>query len=91
MSRDQLYESLKRYNVFTRRYFYPLVCDLACYRRIPLTDPLIVARAVAERILALPIYHDLALADIDKICSIIKSIAKVKRIPVFKNIAKVRA
>jgi dTDP-4-amino-4,6-dideoxygalactose transaminase len=91
MSRDQLYESLKRYNVFTRRYFYPLVCDLACYRRIPLTDPLVVARAVAERILALPIYHDLALADIDKICSIIKSIAKVKRIPTLKNIAKVRA
>src|ERR1035437_6565039 len=29
MSRDELSENLTKYNVFTRRYFYPLVCDYA--------------------------------------------------------------
>ena len=33
MSRDALYEKLKQYNVYSRRYFYPLVCDYACYRQ----------------------------------------------------------
>ena len=74
ISRDALYEILKRYNIFTRRYFYPLVCDFACYKNVPLIDPLTVARNVAERILSLPIYDGLALHDVELICEIIKKI-----------------
>ena len=74
LSRDRLYQELKRYNIFARRYFYPLICDFACYRHIPLTDPLPVARAVADTILTLPIYHDLSLSDVDKICDVIGAI-----------------
>ena len=73
-SRDQLYEKLKEYNIFTRRYFYPLICDFACYRNVPVADPLKTARRVAERILVLPIYYDLALDDVQKICDIIIAI-----------------
>ena len=79
MSRDALYEALKRYNIFSRRYFYPLVCDFACYREIPLIDPLTVARAVADRILTLPIYHPLDLRDVDRICDAIKEIRSTKQ------------
>jgi len=71
LSRDALYEGLKKYNVFARRYFYPLLCDFTCYRAIPLTDPLTVARKVAQRILTLPIYADLPLSDVERICDII--------------------
>lgn len=71
ISRDQLYEKLKEYNIFSRRYFYPLICDFACYRKVPVADPLKTARGVAERILMLPIYYDLALEDVQKICDII--------------------
>lgn len=71
ISRDQLYEKLKEYNIFTRRYFYPLICDFACYKNVPVADPLEIARRVAERILVLPIYYDLALEDVQKICDII--------------------
>jgi dTDP-4-amino-4,6-dideoxygalactose transaminase len=71
MSRDRLYEELKGYNVFTRRYFYPLICDYPCYRSIAIQDPLTVARSVAERILTLPIYYELSLDDVEKICDII--------------------
>ena len=73
MSRDALYEKLKEYNVYTRRYFYPLVCDFACYRSVSVKDPLTVARRVADRILTLPIYDSLELSDVEIICEIIES------------------
>ncbi len=68
MSRDALYNKLQEYNVFTRRYFYPLVCDYACYQSVSVIDPLIVARKVSERILTLPIYDDLNLNTVNSIC-----------------------
>lgn len=74
MSRDELYEELKKYNVFSRRYFYPLICDYACYRNVSLKDPLTIARRVADRILTLPIYDSLELSDVEAICEIIQHI-----------------
>ena len=71
MSRDKLYEELKKYNIYTRRYFYPLICDYSCYRSVSVKDPLTVARKVASRILILPIYCDLSLDDVQRICDII--------------------
>lgn len=72
ISRNQLYDKLKNFNIFSRRYFYPLICDYTCYRNIPVTDPLEIARGVTERILILPVYHDLELDDVDRICEIVK-------------------
>ncbi len=74
LSRDELYAKLKTYNVFTRRYFYPLVCDFPCYSAMVTRDPLTVARQAADSILTLPIYDDLKLEDVAKICLIIKEI-----------------
>jgi len=79
LSRDGLYEELKRFNVFSRRYFYPLVCDFACYRSVPMNDPLTVARSVAGRILTLPIYSDLAISDVERICEIIRHVGHEAR------------
>jgi dTDP-4-amino-4,6-dideoxygalactose transaminase len=72
MSRDALYERLKQWNVFTRRYFYPLICDYSCYRSISVNGPLTVARRAADRILALPIYDSLELSEVEAICEIIR-------------------
>ena len=74
MERDQLYTALQRFNVFSRRYFYPLVPDFACYRNVSVKDPLTKARNIARRILTLPIYDSLALQDVDRICEFIESI-----------------
>jgi dTDP-4-amino-4,6-dideoxygalactose transaminase len=74
LSRDRLYEELKKYNVFARRYFYPLLCDYPCYRSVSIKDSLTVARSVASGILTLPIYPDLDIADVEQICNIIISI-----------------
>jgi dTDP-4-amino-4,6-dideoxygalactose transaminase len=76
MSRDDLYEKLKEYNIFTRRYFYPLICDYACYRHVSVQQPLTIARQVAERILTLPIYEELELSAVENICEIIISLQK---------------
>ncbi len=76
MSRDALYEKLKEWNVFSRRYFYPLICDYPCYRGIPVNGSLTVARRVADRILTLPIYDALELSDVETICEIITSLQR---------------
>lgn len=71
MARDELYDRLRSYNVYTRRYFYPLVPDFSCYRGMANPADLPVASRVASRILTLPIYDELALSDVDRICDII--------------------
>lgn len=76
MSRDALYETLKEFNIFSRRYFYPLVCDFACYRNVSVADPLMVARRVASRILTLPTYYDLRLYEVRTICDMIDHLQK---------------
>jgi dTDP-4-amino-4,6-dideoxygalactose transaminase len=72
MSRDDLYHRLREYNVLTRRYFYPIIPDLPCYRPIFRDAHLSVARRVATRILALPLYSDLHVDDVDRICDMIE-------------------
>ena len=79
LSRDGLYKELKKYNVFTRRYFYPLLCDFPCYRAVTVKDSLSVARSVASRILTLPIYYDLASDDVQRICDLIIAISQKRR------------
>ncbi len=74
LSRDGLYAKLREYNVYARRYFYPVVCDFACYRSVSVKDSLAVARRVADQILTLPIYDGLGIDDVEAICGIIKQV-----------------
>jgi dTDP-4-amino-4,6-dideoxygalactose transaminase len=62
MAREELYEHLKRRNIFARRYFYPLITDFPMYRGLPSAAPdrLPVARGVADSVICLPIYPALA-------------------------------
>jgi dTDP-4-amino-4,6-dideoxygalactose transaminase len=86
-TRDVLHEELKRYNIYTRRYFYPLICDYACYRHLAIKNPLEVARRVASRILTLPIYPDLPLEDVHRICEILGFISRQHRSPAGRALA----
>ncbi|VVS95287.1 DegT/DnrJ/EryC1/StrS family aminotransferase [Desulfoluna spongiiphila] len=74
MSRDALYEKFKEYNVFARRYFYPLLNEFACYQSVSISKPLTVANQVAEKVLTLPTYADLEEDDVNKICDVIISV-----------------
>lgn len=73
-SRDDLYNLLKEDNIFTRRYFYPLITDLSPYKEMKenKTFDLPVAKSISEKVLCLPIYADLEKDSIDAICSIIR-------------------
>ena len=75
-SRDYVYQEFKKYNIFARKYFYPLCSDYACYRHLPSSSSknLTVANKIAKEVLALPFYGDLSVDDVEKICEIIKNI-----------------
>ena len=67
ISRDSLYQKLKDRNIFSRRYFYPLISDFPMYRGLPSakSSNLPVATEIAQKVLCLPIYP--ALSDLDVI------------------------
>ncbi|MBF0117860.1 MAG: DegT/DnrJ/EryC1/StrS family aminotransferase [Desulfobacterales bacterium] len=75
LSRDEVYDKFKVYNIFTRKYFYPLCSNFDCYKYLPSSDPkkLPVARKVASEVLCLPFYGELSLEDVARICDILKS------------------
>lgn len=68
--RDHLYEKLREFNVFARRYFYPLCSDANCYRALPSAgaDKLPVARQAAREVLALPFYSALGVEGVHRVC-----------------------
>jgi dTDP-4-amino-4,6-dideoxygalactose transaminase len=76
LSRDALWERLKRFNVFARRYFHPLCSDLTFYRDLPSARAgnLPVARRAVNEVLCLPFYGALGVAAAHRICDIIDHI-----------------
>src|SRR5262245_76950 len=77
-SRDVVFERLKLYNVFARKYFYPLCSEYNCYRELPSSAPgrLPVATEAARQVLCLPLYGTLPLTSCDAICDMIREIQK---------------
>ena len=73
MTRDEVFEKLKDNDIVARKYFYPLTNSFECYKDRYDVDETPVAKYIAERVLTLPLYADLALEDVDRICEIIKS------------------
>jgi len=73
-SRDELYEVLKKHNIYTRRYFYPLISQFPSYRGLESARQglMSVAEKTAENILCLPIYPDLDFDVVKSICNNIK-------------------
>ncbi len=69
-SRDDLVEKLSKENIFARKYFYPLVSENKCFDRdLTLNTP--KAKKYSEKILCLPLYADLSVEEVDRICDII--------------------
>ena len=74
-SRDYVYERFKDYNVFARKYFYPLCSNFTAYRRLPSADPenLQIANLVGNQVLCLPFYGSLSPDDVKNVCLILRS------------------
>ena len=69
-SRDSIHEILKEYNIYARKYFYPLCTDFQFLKnKEEYTVP--NAKKISEQVLCLPLYGELKKKDIDKICKIL--------------------
>lgn len=68
--RDDIHLLLRKHDIFSRKYFYPAINELKCYEQFS-TNSTPIAHDVSMHILTLPIYEELSLEDVDRICDII--------------------
>ena len=57
--------------IFSRKYFYPLTNTFDCYKNQCDVNETPIALKISKRVLTLPLYAELALEEVDKICDVI--------------------
>lgn len=70
-TRNEVFNALEKEGIGARKYFYPLTNDYECFQGKFDVNKTPVALHISERVLTLPLYADLALEDVDRICDII--------------------
>lgn len=66
--RDEIYSRLKEEGIYSRKYFYPLLNTLECYKGVARSGETPVAEYVSRHILTLPVDPSLTEEQIDRIC-----------------------
>lgn len=76
-TRNEVCDVLADNNIFARKYFYPLTNAFDAYhgKFDVLKTP--IALHISKRVLTLPLYADLEIDDVIRICSIVKSLKKL--------------
>ena len=70
-SRDELYDYLKDNGIYSRKYFYPITADQACFKNMYRKISLENARELSRKVLVLPLYERLSLESIEEIIELI--------------------
>lgn len=70
-TRDEIYERLIENEIYPRKYFYPLANHVSCVTERFYVGKTPVAEYISERVLTLPMYAELPLEEVDRICNII--------------------
>ena len=70
-SRNEVMDALAKNGIGARKYFYPLTNTFECFHGKYDVDATPVALHVAKRVLTLPLYADLSMEDVDRICKIV--------------------
>lgn len=72
-SRDWVHKEFGKYNVFPRKYFYPLCSDFEWYKELESAQPskLPIAHDKVEKALSLPFYGALEVQEVIDICGIL--------------------
>lgn len=70
-SRDEIKDILAKNDIGTRKYFYPIVNEFECYKDKYDSSLTPIALDISNKVLTLPLYADLDLEDVDRICEII--------------------
>ena len=75
-SRDEIIERLKTKDIYARKYFYPLINEFSCYSDQYSSKDTPVAKYISDRVLTLPMYSDLPIEDVERICKEVLSLIK---------------
>ena len=70
-TRNEVFDALSDNGIGARKYFYPLTNTFDCFHGKYDPNETPVALHISKRVLTLPLYADLALEDVDRICDII--------------------
>ncbi len=69
--RDKVYDKLRENNIYSRKYFYPITADEACFKNKYKKVALENARYAGNNVLVLPLYPELEYETINEIVEII--------------------
>lgn len=72
-TRNQIKDKLAVLGIGTRKYFFPLTNSFDCYHSMYDVNKTPIALYTSLRVLTLPLYADLDVSTIDRICDVIKS------------------
>ena len=72
LNRDQLFYKLKSYGINARRYFFPLITEFPMYKDLAKYS-INESKAIAEKVICLPIYPELEETTTDLIVKIIRN------------------
>lgn len=70
-TRNEVMEALAAHDIGARKYFYPLTNTFECFHNMFDVNETPVALHMSRHVLTLPLYADLSIADVDRICDII--------------------
>lgn len=70
-SRNEVFDALAKEGIGARKYFYPITNSFECFHGKYDVNETPVALHISKRVLTLPLYADLALEDVDRICEIV--------------------
>lgn len=76
LTRDALYEKLRKHDIYSRRYFYPLISEFPMYRGLlsAQASNLPVASRAAAKILCIPIYPAMTEAEQERVIDVLKAV-----------------
>lgn len=75
-TRNEVFEILAEHGIGARKYFYPLTNTFDCFHGAYDVNQTPVALHISKRVLTLPLYADLSIEDVDRICDVILSCKK---------------
>lgn len=74
LTRDELIEALTAENLAARRFNFPCNHQLSCYRHLGQPPSLSVAERVASHSIALPVYSDMTMDEVDRIAACVEAV-----------------
>lgn len=74
--RNEVFEKLAGNGIGARKYFYPLTNTFDCFHGKYDANLTPIALYISKRVLTLPLYADLSMEDVDRICDVVLSCRK---------------